>query len=364
MLSLSPLPSESIGYQPYTKTSTRNPLNYILKDQNALYYECGYSSDNALYLKCGSEAYFITDSRYTVEAKEKVRGAEVITASNLIAAARKVMKKAKIKKLHYDPKEWSVNAFETFSAKSSVVFKQRPDFSHKKRIIKSDEELKILTQAAKLGKKAFKTLAKEISSNGFGENEYRLTYSAKSILSDFGRYELSFDPIVAVDANAAKPHALPTEKRLKKGDLLLVDAGLKYRRYCSDRTRTVYAGKNFHFDTAQQFKSRKIQKAYDAVLKAHDNAINKARSGMKAKKVDALTRDIIEKAGFGKYFVHSTGHGVGLDIHEMPYISSRSNTVIEDGMVYTIEPGIYIPGKFGIRIEDMVAMVEGRAVVL
>lgn len=339
-------------------------MNYILKDENALYYECGYSSDNALYLKCGSEAYFITDSRYTVEAKEKVKGAEVITARNLITAARKVMKKARLKKVLFDPKEWSVNAFEVFSAKSSIVFKQMPGFSHKRRIIKSDEELKILTQAAKLGRKAFKVLEKEISKNGFRENEYRLTYTAKSILSDFGNYDLSFDPIVALNANAAKPHAHPTETKLKKGDLLLVDAGLKYKRYCSDRTRTVNAGKNFHFHTAQQFKSRKIQKAYDAVLKAHDNAIDKARSGMKAKKVDALTRDIIEKAGFGKFFVHSTGHGVGLDIHELPYISSRSNTVIEDGMVYTIEPGIYIPGEFGIRIEDMVAMVEGRAVVL
>lgn len=339
-------------------------MNYILKDENALYYECGYSSDNALYLKCGSEAYFITDSRYTVEAGERVKGAEVITAKNLISAARKVIKKAKIKKVIFDPKEWSVNAFESLSAKSTVVFKQMPGFSHKKRIIKSDKELKTLTRAAKLGREAFKALEKEISRNGYGKDEYRLTYSAKSILQDFGRYDLSFDPIVALNANAAKPHAHPTERRLKKGDLLLVDAGLKYRRYCSDRTRTVYAGKNFHFDTAQQFKSRKIQKAYDAVLKAHDHAIDKARSGMKAKKVDALTRDIIEKSGFGKYFVHSTGHGVGLDIHEMPYISSRSNTIIEDGMVYTIEPGIYIPGEFGIRIEDMVAMVEGRAVVL
>lgn len=339
-------------------------MNYILKDENALYYECGYSSDNALYLRCGSEAYFITDSRYTVEAKEKVRGAEVITAPNLVRAARKVMQKAKLKKVLYDPKEWSVSAFETLSIKSSVTFKQMPGFSHKKRIIKSDEELKILTQAAKLGRKAFKALEREISKNGFGENEYKLTYMAKSILSDFGNYDLSFDPIVAINDNAAKPHALPTSNILKKEDLLLLDAGLKYRRYCSDRTRTVFAGKNFHFDTKQQFKKRKIQKAYDTVLKAHDNAIYKARSGMKAKKVDALTRDIIEKAGFGKHFVHSTGHGVGLDIHEMPYISSRSNTIIEDGMVYTIEPGIYIPGELGIRIEDMVAMVGGKVVVL
>ena len=339
-------------------------MNYILKDENAIYYECGYSSDNALYLSCGSEAYFITDSRYTIEAGEKVRGAEVVTAANLIAAARKIVKKSKIKKLSFDPKEWSVREFEALSAKSSIHFRKIEDFSHKKRIIKREDELKILAKAAKLGAKAFTALEKEIGKNGFGKEEYRLHYMAQSILSDFGRYDLSFDPIVAVGPNAAKPHALPTGKRLKKGDLLLVDAGLKYKRYCSDRTRTVYAGRDFRFETQQRFKSRKIQKAYDTVLKAHDRAISKARSGMRAKAIDALARDVIEKAGFGKFFVHSTGHGVGLDIHEMPYISKRSKTLIEDGMVYTIEPGIYIPGEFGIRIEDMVAMVRGRAVVL
>ena len=339
-------------------------MNYILKDENAIYYECGYSSDNALYLKCGSEAYFITDSRYTVEAKEKVAGADVVTAVNLIAAARKIVKKSKIKKLSFDPKEWSVQEFEALSAKSDIRFRKIPDFSHKKRIIKREDELKLLARAAKLGEKAFTALEREIGSKGFGKNEFSLTYMARSILSDFGKYDLSFDPIVAVGPNAAKPHALPTAKKLKRGDLLLVDAGLKYRRYCSDRTRTVYAGKGFHFRTEQRFKSRKMQRAYDTVLKAHDRAISKARSGMRAREIDALARDLIEKAGFGNYFVHSTGHGVGLDIHEMPYISKRSKTVIEDGMVYTIEPGIYIPGEFGIRIEDMVAMVGGRAAVL
>lgn len=339
-------------------------MNYILKDENALYYECGYSSDNALYLQCGSDAYFITDSRYTLEATQEVQKAEVITSKDLIATAREILKKSKIKTLHYDPKEWSVDAFTKLRQKSMVRFNKSPAYSHNKRIIKSDEELKILAKAAKLGRKAFASFAQEIIQSGFGQSEYRLTYDAKSILSDFGRYELSFDPIVAINANAAKPHALPTEQRLQLGDTLLVDAGLKYKRYCSDRTRTVYASKDFAFDTDQKFQKKKIQKAYDSVLKAHDHAIKKARSGMKAKKVDALARDIIEKAGFGDYFIHSTGHGVGLDIHEAPYISSKSDTILEDGMVYTIEPGIYIPEAFGIRIEDMVAMVSGRAVVL
>ncbi|HID69573.1 MAG TPA: M24 family metallopeptidase, partial [Desulfobacterales bacterium] len=108
----------------------------------------------------------------------------------------------------------------------------------------------------------------------------------------------------------------------------------------------------------------KVQKAYDLVRKAHDTAIEKARSGMTGSQIDRLAREVIENGGMGDYFVHSTGHGVGLDIHEMPYISSRSQTVVEDGMVFTIEPGIYIPGEFGIRIEDMVVMQRGRVEVL
>ena len=339
-------------------------MNYMLKNENAVYYECGYSCDNALYLHLGKEAFFITDSRYTVDAREHVRKAKVVIDGDLYGRAAKILKKAHVGKVRFDPKEWSVAGFEKITSGTKTVFAAEPDLSHKKRIIKSDEELKILSKAARLGAKAFNALAKEFNEKGFGENEFTLTYRAKTVLGSFGKYDLSFDPIVAINANAAKPHATPTKKKLKKGDLLLVDAGLKYKRYCSDRTRTVHAGKDFLFGTKQSFGKKKIQKAYDTVLKAHDRAISKARSGMKAKEVDALTRDFIDKAGFGAYYVHSTGHGVGLDIHEMPYISSRSDTIIEDGMVYTIEPGIYIPGEFGIRIEDMVAMVDGKARVL
>jgi Xaa-Pro aminopeptidase len=336
----------------------------MLKDENAIYYECGYSCDNALYLSLGSEAFFITDSRYTIDAQEHVKGAKVVIDADLYGRTVKVLKKAKVKKVHFDPKEWSVAGFEKLTSQTKINFKRVMDLSHKKRIVKSDAELKIISKAAKLGAKAFNTLAKEFDQNGFGENEFALTHRARTILGDFGKYDLSFDPIVAINANAAKPHATPTKRKLKRGDLLLVDAGLKYKRYCSDRTRTIFAEKGFAFNIRQTFGKKKIQKAYDTVRRAHDHAIAKARSGMKAKTVDALTRDIIEKAGFGKYYVHSTGHGVGLDIHEMPYISSRSDTIIEDGMVYTIEPGIYIPGEFGICIEDMVAMVDSKAQVL
>ena len=138
--------------------------------------------------------------------------------------------------------------------------------------------------------------------------------------------------------NAAKPHALPTSKKLKLNDLLLVDAGIKYKRYCSDRTCTSVV--DFEKFLLKENKNSKIKtsKVYDIVLKAQLNAIEKARVGMKASDVDKLTRDIIEQSGYGKYFVHSTGHGVGLDIHEYPVINSKSDVIIEDNMVFTIEP--------------------------
>ncbi len=338
--------------------------HYILCNENALYYECGYSCDNAIYLRMGDEAYFITDGRYTTDAKAQVKGAEVLTSADIVAEARKRIKKAVPKRIAFDPKEWDLFRFEKLTRKLKTRFVAKPDFSHKKRIIKRHDEIALLDEAVRRGAKAFKKFGRWLEERGDGKRETKLAFRAAAFLSDKGRYDLSFDPIVAINANAAKPHAVPSAERLHKGDLLLLDAGLKYKRYCSDRTRTVHFQEGFRFDYAQRFGDKTIQRAYDAVRKAHDRAIAKARSGMKAKQIDAIARETIEKAGFGSYFVHSTGHGVGLDIHEMPYISQRSDTLIEDGMVFTIEPGIYLPDRFGIRIEDMVVMQNGRAEVL
>lgn len=339
-------------------------MNYIVKDENAIYYECGFSSDNAVFLQLGSESFFITDSRYTIEAKELVKGAAVIISNDIYGEANNLIKKSTIKKLTFDPKEWSLFHFEKISEGVKIKFKEAPDFSHQKRMVKSSEELLLLKKAVELGANAFDDFSNLIWKHGFEKDENMLTFMAKAMLSQKGKYELSFDPITAVNANAAKPHALPTSTKLNRDDLLLVDAGLKYKRYCSDRTRTVNAFEGFDFGYEQNFKNKRTQKAYDLVLKAHDNAIEKARAGMSGKEIDALTRTIIDKGGMAEFYVHSTGHGVGLDIHEMPYIASKSETKVEDGMVFTIEPGIYIPGEFGIRIEDMVVMKEGRVEVL
>ncbi len=341
-------------------------MNYILRDENAIYYECGYSSDNAIFLALGSEKWLVTDSRYTVEAKEAVkRDVEVVEASDLLAAVRALMRGHEASRVVFDPKDWTVQGFEALKRKlPSTHFAPVTDFSHRKRIVKTEEEIAILAEAARLGREGFDLFAGYLNLTGRGKSEKRLHFEAVTALSHRGEYPLSFDPIVAIGPNAAKPHALPTDRTLKEGDLLLVDAGLKYRRYCSDRTRTVCMKEGVAFTDEQRFPSAKIQKAYDLVRRAHDTAIEKARSGMTGAQIDRLAREVIEKGGMGEYFVHSTGHGVGLDIHEMPYISARGKTVVEDGMVFTIEPGIYLPGEFGIRIEDMVVMEDGKARLL
>jgi Xaa-Pro aminopeptidase len=338
-------------------------LNYVLKAESSVYYECGFSCDNELFLKLGSEAFFITDARYTTEAKERVRGAEVVEARDLAKAARKIIRKSGIRSIVYDPKEFSCADFEALSKNLKVRFIKKRDFSWKKRIVKSEEEIELIATSVRLNAEAFEAFANFLR-NAQGLSEAQLAFEAKRFLTRSGRFDLSFEPIFAIDENAAKPHAVAGSKPLKKGSLVLFDAGIKYERYCSDRTRTSFFGEDFHFHKEQKFRDPKIQRAYDVVRKAQEAAIEGARSGMMAKEIDAIARDIIDASEFKGAFVHSLGHGVGLDIHEMPFINSRSETIIEDGMVFTIEPGIYVPGEFGIRIEDMVVMRGGRAEVL
>ena len=339
--------------------------NFILQNENAIYFECKFSCDNVIFLNLEKDRFFITDSRYTTEAKEYAKKCEVVESSNLIETAKEILKKNKIKKIHFDPNDFTYATYTKLSENIKTQFIEKPNFSKQKRIIKSDKEIDLLKKAAEAGRVGFKELAKFIRKNGFNQTEQFLFFKAFEKMTQSGKLDISFEPIVAINENAAKPHALPTSKKLKLNDLILVDAGIKYKRYCSDRTCTsVVDFEKFSFKREQKFKNEKHQKIYDIVLKAQLNAIENARTGMKASEIDKLTRDVIEKAGYGKYFIHSTGHGVGLDIHEFPFINSKSDVIIEDNMVFTIEPGIYLPNEFGVRIEDTIVMQNGKAVIL
>lgn len=335
---------------------------FITNDQNAMFYECNFSCDNGIFFKSHEQSFFITDSRYTLEAREKIKNKniEVITSSDLIADLIKLAKG--IDNIIFDPSQISLESYNKIS--QTLNLKAESNFHQKLRIIKNENEIKMIKKSQELNKKAFKNFANFLSNNKInGKNELFLNFKAREFLSNKGKYNLSFDPIVAINHSAAKPHALPSKDKIKEGDILLFDAGIKYKRYCSDMTRTAVYDGNIKF-TKKQKMPKKIQKIYDIVLKAQELAIKKARSGMKAKEIDLIARDYISNAGYGKFFTHSTGHGIGLDIHELPIISYKSETIIEDGMIFSIEPGIYLDNEIGIRIEDLVVIKDGKAEIL
>lgn len=336
-------------------------MNFILQGENSIYYEANYSCDNAIYLRLGSEGFFITDSRYTEEARSSVKRCEVIESSNLIATVKEMLSQYPKLEIIYDPYEWNVGEFEELNSGVELNLISEKHFSKNRRITKTDQEIEYISTASQYAKAGFVRFREYLATKGVGKKERELNFKMQTILQQKGSLDLSFKPIVAFNENTSKPHALPTDRRLSNGDLVLVDAGVKYHRYCSDRTETFMFQKT-KFSSVKM--SQKVQKIYDTVMKAHDETISKVRSGMKASEVDKLARDVITNAGFGDKFVHSTGHGVGLDIHEYPVISHKSDIVIEDNMVFTIEPAIYIPDFLGVRIEDMVVMKDGKARVL
>ena len=379
--------------------NSKTPQCFITQDESAQYFEVGYSCDNAILLRLGSEKIFITDGRYTTEARENLaQGVELVQSNSLLESAIEILSNNAIKSLSFDSLQLSVQAFHTLQNKlPKLELKAKPNFHQLLRIRKSNEEISLIKESQRLNKQAYKTFSRLIDEILNGKNEsYKTLFFkdtsnannnskiterelftlAKMALEHSGKYDLSFVPILAINENAAKPHALPSDKELKNGDLLLFDAGIKYKRYCSDMTRTARADFTNDmvasatkdalngFDKQQFFDDKKLQKIYDTVLKAQEFCIENLRAGMSGKQVDALARGVIEKEGFGEYFSHSTGHGIGLDIHEQPFISARSETIIEDGMVFSIEPGIYIPQYYGVRIEDLVVVKNGRAWVL
>lgn len=348
--------------------------NFITKDQSAQFFECGYDCDNALFLQIKGDKHFITDGRYEEEAKQFLKDTQLHITHNLQEVAANLLQNytKRIRKsleIIYDPSELSCLDFtQIFSSLplNKLSLKAEIKFHQFKRIRKTPEEIALLEESQRCNLKAFSKIAKFIQKKGLDKSEQRLHFRAKNILEKKGEFDLSFNPIVGINANAAKPHALPSsEDFLKDGDLVLVDAGIKWKRYCSDCTRTGYFTQgSFKLKKQQFFKNKEMQKIYDIVLKAQETAILGTRSGMLGREIDSLAREVIKEAGYGEYFVHSLGHGIGIDIHELPNISQRSEIIIEDGMVFSIEPGIYIPNAFGVRIEDLVVMENGKARIL
>ena len=214
------------------------------------------------------------------------------------------------------------------------------------RMRKDKHEIEAMKHAAKAVDRVFEGI---LSWDLLGMRERDLALKIELAVRELSD-GISFEPIVASGENAANPHHEPGKRRLRKGDLVILDYGAKWKEYCSDITRTIALGR----------PNKKLLEIYEVVKEAQENAYRVVREGVPAREVDSAARETIAKAGYGEYFTHRTGHGLGLDVHEEPYIGPDSKTVLENGMTFTIEPGIYIPGLGGVRIEDDVVVQDGR----
>lgn len=220
------------------------------------------------------------------------------------------------------------------------------------RIVKTPEELEAMQKSAKIATDTMEWLKLEVKA-GMTEQEVAILATWK--MMTLGAEKNSFDPIVASGINGAFPHHHPTDKVIIEGEFLTIDMGCIYNGYCSDLTRTFPIGKP---------SSPKMEEIYNVVRRANKAGISAIKAGISGKELDRITRDVVEDSGYGEYFVHSTGHGVGIDVHEFPNVSSSYTKPIVAGSVITIEPGIYIPGIGGVRIEDDIYVSEQGYIVL
>jgi Xaa-Pro aminopeptidase len=219
------------------------------------------------------------------------------------------------------------------------------------RSVKDETEMALLTRAIEISDKAFEEVSKTIQA---GQTEKEIAWKLEKAVRELGAEAISFDTIVATGPNAALPHHRPDDSVVREGQTLIIDMGARYQGYCSDLSRTICLGQPD--DT--------FRKVYDTVLGAQLTAIATVERGMTGGDADGLARTVIEEAGYGENFGHSLGHGVGLEVHEHPGVGPNSPGVLEDGMPFTIEPGIYISGWGGVRIEDVVVLENGRARVI
>ncbi|MED1468208.1 aminopeptidase P family protein [Bacillus salipaludis] len=303
-------------------------------------YVSNFTGTAGVVLISSEKALFITDFRYIEQASKQCQGFEIIKFSTTIP--EEVAKQAKqlgINKLGFEADYLTFSEFKLYEKEIEGELLPVSGVIEKLRLIKTDAEIKILKEAADIADAAFKHILDFIRP---GKTELEVANELEFFMRRAGATSSSFDTIVASGKRSALPHGVASDKVIETGDFVTLDYGAYYKGYVSDITRTVAVGQ----------PDEKLKNIYEIVLDAQLKGMEGIKPGMTGKEADALTRDYITEKGFGEYFGHSTGHGIGLEVHEGPALSFRSDLVLEPGMVVTCEPGIYIPGLGGVRIED------------
>jgi len=320
-------------------------------------YLCGFTGSNGALLLKGAKATLFTDGRYTTQAHAEVDGAKVVIADKSVALAALEFAQAEgISRCGFDPTATTVAALdslrEALAAKvRKTFFVALPGLIAAQREIKDEVEQERMRDAAALGCRLFDQVLEHIVP---GATEMEVALALEYMARLGGAEAMSFETIVAGGERSALPHGRATMAKIPKRGFVTLDFGVVLNGYCSDMTRTVHMG-----------PARKGEReVYEAVLDAQEAGVAAVRAGVTAESVDSAARSILEAAGLAGYFTHSTGHGVGIEIHEGPRLGKKQTQKLKSGMVITIEPGVYMPGKFGVRIEDTVLVTEHGCEIL
>ncbi|PSQ95754.1 MAG: aminopeptidase P family protein [Bacteroidetes bacterium SW_9_63_38] len=309
-------------------------------------WACGFTGSNGLLLVSAEEAFFVTDGRYTEQAQQEVDGAEVHIASDgLVSHLQQEDLLESFHRIVIQADDVTVAHHQQLKDRCSRI-----DWVPTSDVLthavgkKEDIEIRRIRRAQSLTEAVFEDVIETIEP-GQTEREVAAEITYQHLRR--GAEKMAFDPIVASGANGARPHARPTDRTLRAGDLVVIDMGAVLDGYVSDMTRTIAVGEPD--DDARE--------GYQLVRTAQEAALNAARAGLTGKELDAAARDVIENAGMGNYFSHGLGHGIGLQVHEWPRVSHTVDDELPSGACVTIEPGIYVPEKgFGVRIEDIVVL--------
>jgi len=322
-------------------------------------YLCGFTGSSAALAVTRRTARLFTDSRYATQAGEEVHAAQaqIVQGSPAVAAAQWLAAQPGASMTGFDPARTTVAELKRW--KMELPRRLRRSFLQPTpaplvetlRVVKDESELEVMSEAALVGCRLFEEIL-ELLRPGIAEIDVAAELEHKARL--LGAEGMSFETIVASGMRSAMPHGRATAARLPRRGFVTLDFGIILRGYCSDMTRTVFLGKPKPGE----------RRAYQAVLEAQETAVNAVAPGASCAEVDEAARSILRREGFGEAFTHSTGHGVGLEIHEPPRVGAGQSTHLMPGMVVTIEPGIYLAGQFGIRIEDMVAVARNGSHVL
>ena len=326
----------------------QNTCALIISPENRKYFT-GFESSDGFLIVSENRAVFLTDGRYIEAAEKQISNCEVKLLGKTYPQIAEILKEMNCNRLLVESTRMTVSTYNSLKG----VLKKIPvstdttldTIINTLRSVKTEIEVENIIKAQRIAEDAFNHILNFIK---VGVTEKEIALELDFYMLRHGGEGLSFETIAVSGANSSMPHGVPSNKKIENGDFITMDFGTIINGYHSDMTRTVAVG----------FATDEMKNVYDTVLKAQQNCLDNIKAGISCKDGDEFARSVIRNAGLGQYFTHSTGHGVGVEIHEFPNLSPASDSVLQVGNIVTVEPGIYIPEKFGVRIEDMALITE------